>query len=231
MLDFHTHILPNIDDGSASPEMSAAMLKKMYDSGIDTVFATPHYYADEMSIDEFLGKRAASLDALYKACGTKHIPKICPGAEVHITEALTSQRGLDRLCIEGTNLILIEPPYTMWPDSIFAYIEHILSNYCIVPVIAHIDRYVFNQEKQKIKRLFDAELLFQANAVSIINRSTRRKMLGLIKKGQVQFIGSDAHNLTTRPPNINEAYEIIQKKLSAKKFGEFMYYSDNVFNI
>ncbi len=76
MLDFHTHILPEMDDGSESPPCPWACLPKMYENGIDMVYATPHYYADEETADEFLARRAESFEKAAPCAKEKCPPEI-----------------------------------------------------------------------------------------------------------------------------------------------------------
>ena len=64
IIDFHSHFLPCIDDGSKSTEMSLEMLKKMKGQNVDTVVATPHFYADENRIDDFLSNRENAYNSI-----------------------------------------------------------------------------------------------------------------------------------------------------------------------
>ena len=57
IVDFHSHVLPGIDDGSRSVEESLVMLKRMQDQGIAAVVATPHFYASHHFPEEFLERR------------------------------------------------------------------------------------------------------------------------------------------------------------------------------
>ena len=50
MIDWHSHVLPQMDDGSKSAEESLAMLKMQSEQGVDTVIATPHFYANDESL-------------------------------------------------------------------------------------------------------------------------------------------------------------------------------------
>ena len=54
MIDFHTHILPGMDDGASDAAESLAMLRTSYQQGVDTLFATSHFYADEEDPASFL---------------------------------------------------------------------------------------------------------------------------------------------------------------------------------
>ena len=57
IIDFHSHILPGIDDGSRDIEESIILLDKLAANGTDLVVATPHFYCDEQSVDDFLANR------------------------------------------------------------------------------------------------------------------------------------------------------------------------------
>ena len=67
LIELHAHILPQMDDGSESVEMSLAMLQALAEMGVGTVCATSHYYARENSITMYLARRAAALNALHSA--------------------------------------------------------------------------------------------------------------------------------------------------------------------
>ena len=60
MIDWHSHILPKIDDGSRSLEETLELLKMLKSQGINTVIATPHFYADDESVESFLSRRQVS---------------------------------------------------------------------------------------------------------------------------------------------------------------------------
>ena len=64
MLDFHTHLLPGIDDGSQSVDESIQMLECMQMQGVEQVVATPHFYANHESVEDFLARRNAALQSL-----------------------------------------------------------------------------------------------------------------------------------------------------------------------
>ena len=64
MIDWHSHILPGIDDGSRDVSESLALIEKLSEQGVDTVVATPHFYADDNSVDAFLEKRNKAYEAM-----------------------------------------------------------------------------------------------------------------------------------------------------------------------
>ena len=64
LIDFHTHILPGIDDGSRNVEMSLRMLAAQREQQVDEIVATPHFYAQKDSVEEFLLRRQCSYEKL-----------------------------------------------------------------------------------------------------------------------------------------------------------------------
>ena len=61
LIDLHSHVLPSMDDGSDSVEMSVAMLRRMGEQGVGTVCATSHYYRGNDGNETFWARRAAGL--------------------------------------------------------------------------------------------------------------------------------------------------------------------------
>ncbi len=219
MIDFHTHVLPGMDDGSDSVEMSLSMLKRM-GTATDTVVATPHFYLDKESIDSFLQRRKAAFDALH-ACMDETMPHMLLGAEVLFFEELSYLENVRELAIGATNYLLLEMPFSPWSNRTFNALYNLIAKCGLVPIIAHVERYLSLQDPQKIERLFSMEILIQMNASYLLQRSTRRKALQFLKKNQVHLLGSDCHNLTSRPPDLAEAYALLEKKLGPEFGAEF----------
>ena len=123
MIDFHTHILPRIDDGSRDLGMTEAMLREEGRQGVRLVIATPHFYADEMSIDGFLERRAM---AMAETEGVRHkaeetLPAVLAGAEVRYFDGIGAAKEIAALCVEGTETMLLELRYMDgrgWEDTI-----------------------------------------------------------------------------------------------------------------
>ena len=129
--------------------MSLGMLTEMYENGIDMVYATPHYYADEETADEFLARRAGSFEKLRRVRKKNVPPKWGLGAEVHLTDTLTTRHGLDNFLYRGHKSYAYRPPYTAFLDSTFRIYRGISFKLFVVPVIAHIDRYLFCSPKRR----------------------------------------------------------------------------------
>ena len=102
MIDWHSHILPNMDDGSHSVDESRSMLQSLKEQGIETVIATPHFDADSESVDTFLERRCAAYQLLREICISNSQQLLC-GAEVRYYPGISKLIGLERLSIESTN--------------------------------------------------------------------------------------------------------------------------------
>ena len=81
-VDFHSHILPRMDDGSPDVETSLQMLRSLRDQGVERVALTPHYYAHRSSVERFLKKRDDAYQQLLEAIGDEPMPELLLGAEV-----------------------------------------------------------------------------------------------------------------------------------------------------
>ena len=213
MVDFHTHILPGIDDGSADVDTSVEMLKMLYAQGIDTVIATPHFYLAKDSSRNFLRQREKAVkELLDKVEKMDDIPRIVLGAEVLLYPEVSGMPDLDKFCISGTNYLLVEMPFFKWSNITYETLEKIRRQ-GIIPIVAHFERYFkIQKDKTMIFRLLDIGCMLQANANFFTGAFTKRKALKLLRGEMIHFIGSDCHDLKKRKPNIGKAYEIIENK-------------------
>lgn len=213
MIDFHSHVLPGIDDGSDSIETSLAMLDMWRDQRIDRLCATPHFYAEHNTPRRFLRNRDAAYHELMEAAqGRKGYPRILLGAEVRFFDGISHVAALPSLCLEGTDLLLLEMPFTRWTDRMLREVAEIRHR-GMIPVAAHIERYMDFNSKSTIRHFMDMDILIQCNAEFFLSRRTSRKALSLLKDRRIHFIGSDAHNISSRAPDMREAIQLIRKKL------------------
>lgn len=213
VIDFHSHILPKMDDGSRSVEESLAMLQRMAQQGIQTVIATPHFYPQDTTPDRFLEVRDEAMDRLLEQL-TQHDnhPEIRLGAEVYYYDQMSHSEELRKLTIEGTNAILVEMPRSPWTDRMYQELENFQNNLGLTPIVAHVDRYLGRFRDYGIpQRLSELPVLVQANAEFVLKHSG--KALRMLQGQQIQLLGSDCHNLTDRTPNLGGAVELIRKKL------------------
>ena len=216
--DFHTHILPSIDDGSDSVETSLLMLERQMAQGIKKVVVTPHFYPSSDNPDHFLSKRSSVYQKLKDAAKEKNnLPELVLGAEVYFFEGISDCEYLSQMAIENTRCVMIEMPFKHWSDRNLSELVGIKQKLGLVPVLAHVDRYVrpFSYKKT-FDRLSGLPVIIQVNSSFFINKSTRRCALKLLKQGKIHILGSDCHNETSRVANIGAALEIIKKAQGEK---------------
>lgn len=216
VIDVHSHVLPNIDDGSGSVEESIAMLRQTSAQGISRVVATPHFYAGhDHHPEHFLLRRADAYKRLSAAMERQTgLPEILLGAEVHYFGDMSEAEELQKLRFLDTEFILVEMPMAHWTDRMYRELAAIKRNLGLTPIVAHVDRYIGPLRNREIpERLEELPVLVQANAGFFLRRSTRRMALRMLQKGQIHLLGSDCHNMGSRPPCLGEAVSIIQRSL------------------
>ncbi len=218
IVDFHSHVLPVIDDGSKSVEESIAMLQMETQQGINTVVATPHFYPNHDDPEKFLKRRAEAEKKLRTALeNQENFPELIMGAEVYFFPGMADSDVLERLTIEGKGCMIIEMPRAPWTKSMFRELENISVKQGIVPILAHIDRYIRPFQTHGIPEMLkDMPVMVQANANFLLNAHTRRMALRMLQKDQIQLLGSDCHNLTDRQPNMGKALALIEQRLGTE---------------
>lgn len=207
-----------MDDGSRDITESLDLLRTSRQQGITTIVASSHYYQSRESIDEFLTRRQSSFEQLSNAMTENGLPNIWLGAEVAFYSGMSKDADLERLKIQGTDSILIEMPFSIWTSGTLNEIYSIFSNTNLTPVLAHVERYPdFSANSSKLNDLVDMGVLFQMNGEYIIASKSRRHALDLLKHGDHFLLGSDAHNMESRRPNLGDALALIEKKLGSRR--------------
>ncbi len=203
MIDFHSHVLPHIDDGAKRTEIAVAMLEESKRQGVTTVVCTPHYYGKARSPEQFIAKRKESYDRL-----APYIPDgitLRLGAEVYFNaDMVASFDDLATLCIEGTQYIMLELPFApTYPERLWQKLESFIMDSGCTPIIAHVDRYPAVLRKPSLlKRLTDMGCLLQLNVESLETKGVKGFAFAALKKGLIHAVGSDMHNMTDRAPNL-----------------------------
>ena len=216
LIDFHTHVLPGIDDGSRDLTETGKLLFEESQQNVDCVVATPHFYADRFSVEKFLERRSQALQSVLADTEiTQRRPSLCIGAEVYFFPGMGRAEKLRFLCIEGTDVILIEMPFVQWTDSVLREITDVIQKQKLRVVLAHVERYPQFQKDQRIwRQVMDLPLTIQVNGGSFIKDRRRRKMcLRILQEHDRFLLGSDCHNMSSRVPNLAQARAVIGKKL------------------
>ncbi len=231
MIDVHTHILPELDDGSRSVEESRKMLKALLEQGVDTVVATPHFYIDGTTLESFFEEREVSQKKLTDSIPLNERPALAVGAEVQFFADMYTMENIEKLCISGTRYMLVEMPFSTWSGYLYKALNQLYVTKGITPIIAHVERYFEFQEEDSaevIRRLKDANALIQINSSFLTFRGTRRNALKLVKKGLINFMGSDCHSIDYRPPEIRAGYDVIFKKMGESGVDAFAYWAEKL---
>lgn len=230
VIDFHSHILPGIDDGSKNSDMSVEMLKMLSDQGVDAIIATPHFYYDRISIEDFLKIRKLSLNALINALDDKNIktrPKLILGAEVKFFYGMDVVEDISKLCISGTNYMLIEMPFRKWEARDYAILARLCRKREIIPVIAHIERYfAYNSLKVMMTNLIQIGALVQVNACFLTSRLMKLRSKFMLRNGLIQFMGTDCHDLNKRKPDYKMGIEAVKKVDKGRFLDDFEFWTE-----
>ncbi len=221
MIDFHTHILPTMDDGSKNPEMSLGMIRRLAGQGVTDIVLTPHFYASQNSIEKFLARRDKSMKQLLSAAeGANMGVRLHPGAEVLFIDYIDRIEGIDEMTIGKTHYLLLEMPFIPWEKR---YIDTVYKLMCnnITPIIAHFERYIpILGSMDYIYELKKLGCILQMNAESFNGFFKKARAVKFFADGTASLLGTDCHNLDSRPPEIKAARDGLLKKLGPKSLEE-----------
>lgn len=207
MIDFHTHILPNIDDGSRSIEETFNLIEEAQQAGFDKIVLTPHYMEGYYETD--VAEREVWLDAISKNLFIKQFNgELYLGNEIYMSDNLISLLEESKAStINNTSYVLFELPLNAEPLNLYNIIYEMEKNK-IVPVLAHPERYSFIQkEPELLYDLVNKGVLLQSNYGSIIGQYGSKAKLLLRKMLQcklVHFMGTDVHREQTIYPKVRE---------------------------
>lgn len=220
MIDLHAHLLPGMDDGSQSLEESLRMAQASAGQGVTLLAATPHFYAEEEQPSRFLRRRAESARLLKERWG-EDLPRLLLGAEIHYFEGISRTRELDGLTLEGTGLLLLEMPFRSWTQRMADEVLELQSGRGYQVLLAHVERYLPQQRPAVWELLRGNGVWMQCNAGFFLGWRTKRRALAMFRRGEIQMLGSDCHNMTTRPPQLGQARAVIEKNLGAEAWQAF----------
>lgn len=212
MLDLHTHIIPNVDDGATSFDDALKMLNLEIENNVDTVVLTPHYFLSSYSKTNWnlIIKNYKKLKSL-----AKDLPiKLMLGAEVYYSQLIYEALKQGKVpTINKSKYLLIEFSLT----GAYFNIEEVLYNIqCLgyKPILAHPERYLY-LPISSIENMHNSGILIQMNTSSILKdfgTEIYRRARKMLKLNCVDILASDAHSLNVRKPNLKSTLELIEKK-------------------
>lgn len=211
-IDFHSHILPGIDDGSRDIEESLAILDKMAEDQVDIVVATPHFYPHRISAEKFLQQRNDAYERLKPFLKDSH-PQILLGAEVLLSSNLLESKSLEDLCIEGTEYLLLEMPYVKLTSSMIDCVEELADSGRVKVMIAHLERYLKFTDYSDLEKLMSLEVIAQLNSKSFEDRKSRKVCYKILKQNMAHIVGTDYHRIDRGDMPLSYGYDMIAKKM------------------
>lgn len=215
MVDFHSHILPNVDDGVTNIDDTIKLLKEAKEVGFSKIISTSHYIQGYYDIEHFERKQIIKEINLEH---NSHLPKLYIGNEIYITpEIVDLLKNQKASTINDSKYILIELPKREKPLFAKEIIYDLIGN-GYIPIIAHPERYEYVKEDIKyIKELKEMGALFQANYGSVVGmygNGAKRTLKDLLKNNLISFLGSDVHNCGQIYPQIPKIIKKLSKVIS-----------------
>lgn len=217
--DMHCHVIPGVDDGAATLEISLLMLHRMYKEGVRNVILTPHFRQGmfETSRDEV----ERSYERLVQAADTV-LPemKLFLGCEFHDNPVMIPLVEKDaRYRMNGSAYVLLEFSGSDSARHIRGRCQKLIEN-GYTPIVAHGERCsALHTDRKLIGDLKDMGACLQVNVNSVLGLDGWKQKYfchRAIKKGLVDFIGSDAHNMKDRKPHIGECAKLVRQKFGEK---------------
>ena len=219
MTDLHTHILPGMDDGAKDAKTSIAMLRMEREQGVDTVVLSPHFYGDRETATQFLRRRNKSFEELNKGLEQllpqerEGLPRLVLGAEVAWRSDLVECEQVPELCIGQTKNMLLELPFTAWTNQMFNQIYDFMGRTGVMPVIAHLERYLKIQSKKHIREVLGFGVPVQVSAQILTHPLAGLRAMNMLRRGQAHLLATDCHDTTGRAPDLQSGIQVVRRKL------------------
>ncbi len=223
MIDFHTHILPNIDDGSRSIEETFNLIKEAKNVGFEAIISTSHYIEEYYETNA--PEREVWINAIYENLQAKNIDiNLYLGNEIYLSENIIKLLEEGKAStINDTSYVLFEMPLNAEPMNLYDVIYEMMQ-YKLVPILAHPERYSFVQkEPELIYDLIEKGVLMQANFGSILGIYGEKAQM-IVRKffesNMIHFLGTDVHRQNSIYPKVPEALVEITKIIGDEKVKE-----------
>lgn len=220
MIDLHSHIVFDVDDGPKTLEESKALLEESYRQGVRTIVSTSHRRKGMFETpEEKIAAHFKQVQALASQIGPDL--KILYGAEIYYSSQALAQLEAGLIPRLGeSRQALIEFSMATPYKEIHTALGKVL-RLGITPVVAHIERYhCLENDADKVAELIELGCFMQINSSSVLkpklfgdkHKFLKKRAQYFLDQNLVHFVASDMHNLTKRPPYMAEAYAIIEKK-------------------
>ncbi|MFS1664286.1 capsular polysaccharide biosynthesis protein Cps4B [Streptococcus sp. zg-JUN1979] len=220
MIDIHSHIVFDVDDGPKTLEESLALIGESYRQGVRTLISTSHrrkgmFETPEQTIYEHFQIVKEEAEEQYEGLTVLY------GGELFYTEDLRQKLEAKKVpTLNGTRYALIEfSMLTPWRDIHQAVTKVLMLG--VTPVIAHIERYnALEFKAERVRELIDMGCYTQINSNHVLKpklfgdkeKIFKKRARYFLKEDLVHCVASDMHNLDKRPPFMKQAFEEIFKE-------------------
>jgi len=219
MVDIHHHLLWELDDGAKDFETSVAMAKASAADGVTHVVCTPHANGTYAYLPEVNAARIAELQARLDEEG---VPlRLGIGCDFHLSydNILEARENPSKFSVNGLGYLMVEIPDYGIPRGLSeTFYELQLAG--LTPVLTHPERNpTLQNDLPRLGEWMRGGVLVQVTGDSVTGRmgKTAQKMAHeLLARKWVHFLATDAHNVSSRPPRLSEARDLVAKKYGAE---------------
>ncbi|HGC7060591.1 TPA: capsular polysaccharide biosynthesis protein Cps4B [Streptococcus agalactiae] len=230
MIDIHSHIVFDVDDGPKTLEESLSLIEESYRQGVRIIVSTSHRRKGMFETPEDIIFKNFSIVKHEAEKRFEHL-QILYGGELYYTSDMLEKLKLKQIpTLNNTKFALIEfSMQTSWKD-----IHTALSNVLmlgITPVVAHIERYnALENQKERVKEIINMGCYTQINSSHILKQKLfndkhkrfKKRARYFLEENLVHFVASDMHNLDVRPPFLAEAYKIICRDFGKERANQLL---------
>ncbi len=211
MVDIHCHILPNLDDGAESFEVACAMAESAIADGITHVVGTPHANSHFPFVPELVKERRDELQARFEGRLT-----LATGCDFHLSydNLQEIRHDAERFTLNQKGYLLVEFADYSIPSSLDQAL-HELQLAGLRPIVTHPERNpLIRAQPERLFRWLQQGCYVQITAQSLFGKwgkAAQETAEEWLDKGAVHFLASDAHNTTSRPLRLREAFDYVAK--------------------
>ena len=215
MIDFHSHILPNIDDGSRSLNETIHILKEAQKAGFTKVISTSHYIEGYYETSE--EERTKLLNEVKENFRDM---ELYLGNEIYITNQMSNLISEKKAStINNSKYVLFELPMNTKSMEVKEVVFRLMEK-GYIPIIAHPERYKYVKENiEYVRELADMGVLFQSNygsSIGMYGKKAQKTQKKLLEEGLIHFFGSDVHTVeqvyTKMPKILKKLRKIISEE-------------------
>ena len=215
MIDIHHHLLWGTDDGASNLETSVAMAKAAASDGISHIVCSPHANSTYAYEPRVIAEKIAELQRLLDREAVA--VKLGRGCDFHMSYDNVQEAKLDpaKFSINGSGYLLVEiPDYGISPGLTEIFYQLQIAG--LIPILTHPERNpTLQADRQRMMDWLRGGVLVQVTAGSVVGRMGKhaeRMAHDLLANRWVHFLATDAHNTTSRPPKMREAFDVVANK-------------------